>query len=119
MVSRPCWRRKTDQLLAHLDELRFGLRGYRMTHVICDKAKFHGLHAVKEYLQAWGHRIKIHFLPKYTPQTNTIQRVWWHLHQTITRNHLCKSLKELIDQAYEWFEAYHYLDMRHALAKAT
>ncbi len=92
-----------------------------MIHVICDNAKFHDSKAVKEYLREWGHRIEVHFLPKYAPQTNPIERVWWHLHETITRNHRCQSLDELIDQAYEWFETYnnHYLDMRHSFAKAA
>jgi putative transposase len=121
LVSRPCWRRNTGQFLAHLDDLRYRLRGYRKIHVICDNAKFHDSKAVKEYLQEWSHRIEIHFLPKYAPQTNPIERVWWHLHETITRNHKCQSLEELIDQAYEWFKTNnnHYLDMRHSFAKAA
>jgi putative transposase len=121
LVSRPHWRRNTVQFLAHLDDLRFRLRGYRKIHVICDNAKFHDSHAVKAYLQKWSHRIEVHFLPKYAPQTNPIERVWWHLHETITRNHKCQTLEELIDQAYEWFEVNnnHYLDMRHSFAKAA
>ncbi|WP_437231208.1 transposase [Planctomicrobium sp. SH661] len=67
----------------------------------------------------WRHRIEIHFLSKYAPQTNPIERVWWHLHETITRNHKCQTLEELIDQAHEWFEVHnnYYLDMRHSFAK--
>ena len=121
LVSRPRWRRNTVQFLAHLDDLRFRLRSYRKIHVICDNAKFHDSQAVKAYLRQWGHRMEIHFLPKYAPQTNPIERVWWHLHETITRNHRCQTLEELIDQAYEWFEVHnnHYLDMRHSFAKAA
>lgn len=121
LVSRPRWRRNTLQFLAHLDDLRFRLRGFRKIHVICDNAKFHDSKAVKAYLQKWSHRIEVHFLPKYAPQTNPIERVWWHLHETITRNHKCQTLEELIDQAYEWFEVNnnHYLDMRHSFAKAA
>ncbi|WP_437221979.1 IS630 family transposase [Planctomicrobium sp. SH661] len=121
LVSRPHWRRNTVQFLAHLDDLRSRLRGYRKIHVICDNAKFHDSRAVKAYLQKWNHRIEVHFLPKYAPQTNPIERVWWHLHETITRNHRCQTLEELIDQAYEWFEVNnnHYLDMRHSFAKAA
>lgn len=121
LVSPPCWQRNTTQFLAHLDDLRYRLRGYRKIHVICDNAKFHDSKAVQEYLEQWGHRIEVHFLPKYAPETNPIERVWWHLHETITRNHKCTSLEELIDQAYEWFQAHnnHYLDMRHSFTKAA
>lgn len=121
LVSRPCRRRNTAQFLAHLDDLRRRLRSCRKIHVICDNAKFHDSKKVKEYLQKWGHRIQIHFLPKYAPQTNPIERVWWHLHETITRNHKCQTMEELTSEAYEWFKAHnnHYLDMRHSFAKAA
>jgi transposase len=31
-------------------------------------------------------RIQFHFLPKYSPETNPNEQVWWHLHETITRS---------------------------------
>jgi transposase len=46
----------------------------------------------------------LHYLPKYAPQTNPIERVWWHFHETITRNHRCRGLAELLAQAQEWFD---------------
>jgi acetyl-CoA acetyltransferase len=52
----------------------------------------------------WGHRLELHFLPTYSPETNPIERIWWHLHQEITRNHRCRSLDELIDLTFEWLE---------------
>ena len=121
LVSPPHEQRNTAQFLAHLDDLRSRLRNCRKIHVICDNAKFHDSKAVHAYLQQWGHRIQIHFLPKYAPETNPIERVWWHLHETITRNHRCQTLEELIQQAYEWFATYnnHYLDMRNTFAKAA
>lgn len=121
LVSAPQARRNTAQFLAHLDDLRRRLRGWKRIHVICDNAAFHKSGAVQKYLEKWGHRIVLHFLPAYAPQTNPIERVWWHLHETITRNHGCRTLEELVEQAYEWFAAHnnHYLDMRHTFAKAA
>lgn len=121
LVSPPEGRRNTAMFLAHLDDLRRRLRGWRKVHVICDNAAFHKSRAVREYLAQWGQRIVLHFLPAYAPQTNPIERVWWHLHETITRNHKCQTLEELIDQAYDWFDANnnHYLDMRNTFAKAA
>lgn len=107
LVSAPHLRRNTAQFLAHLDDLRSRLRGWKKIHVICDNAKFHDSQAVNAYLRQWGHRIQIHFLPKYAPEMNPMERVWWHLHETITRNHHCQSLEELIEQVDEWFEAHH------------
>ena len=45
----------------------------------------------------------IHFLPKYAPQTNPLERVWWHLYEEITRNHRFRSIDELFGLVFEWF----------------
>jgi hypothetical protein len=31
-----------------------------------------------------------------------VERVWWRLHEAITRNHSCLSLSELVDLALAW-----------------
>jgi putative transposase len=41
-------------------------------------------------------------LPPYSPDLNPIERVWWHLHENITRNHRCQDLSELLDQVFTW-----------------
>ena len=104
IVSSPMHRRNTNLFLAHLDDLRGRLRGYRKIHVICDNAGFHKSRAVNDYLARWAHRIELHFLPAYAPETNPIERVWWHLHETITRNHRHESIDMLLEDAFAWFE---------------
>jgi putative transposase len=105
-LSSPGARRNSRLFLAHLDDLRTRLRGFRKIHVICDNAKFHDCKAVREYLAKWSERIELHFLPKYAPETNPIERVWWHLHETITRNHRCRTLEELLQEVYAWAETH-------------
>ena len=39
-------------------------------------------------------RIEVHLLPNYAPDVNPIERVWWVLHEHVTRNPRCKSLEE-------------------------
>jgi len=114
LVSQPGKRRNTELFLEHLDDLRRSLRSYTKIHVICDNAAFHQSRAVKQYLDRWRDRIEIHFLPKYAPETNPVERVWWHFHETITRNHRCRTLQELLDQSYDWFQnaGRHYFEMR-------
>ena len=94
--------RNAALFIKHLDDLRRRLRRYRKVHVICDNAKFHTSQAVIEYL--WEHegRIEVHLLPTYSPEYNPIERVWWHLHEHITRNHRCKDLEELLDMVFAW-----------------
>jgi len=91
----------------HLEDLRLRLRRYRVIHVICDNARFHQAAKCKRvqgYLSRWGHRIVLHYLPLYAPETNPIERVWWHLHDEITRNHQCQTMEELLDLVFRWLE---------------
>lgn len=99
------WGDKRDGALfvQHLHELRRRLRRYRVIHVICDNAKFHhNCWAVWEFCYRYGQRVRLHFLPKYAPDLNLIERVWWILHEQITRNHQCGSIEELVDLVVAW-----------------
>jgi putative transposase len=87
----------------HLEELCRRLRRYKVIHVICDNAKFHyDSRVLWEFLYAHGDRVRLHFLPRYAPELNPIERVWWLLHERITRNHQCQSLAELVDLVFTW-----------------
>jgi transposase len=89
--------------VAHLHDLRRHLRRYRVIHVICDNVKIHhDCWAVWEFCWKYGDRVKLHYLPKYAPDLNPIERVWWRLHERITRNHQCQSLEELVDLVLAW-----------------
>jgi putative transposase len=57
-----------------------------------------------EFLGVHGDRFVFHFLPKYAPELNPIERVWWVLHEQITRNHRCLSLPELVDLVFAWLQ---------------
>ena len=105
LLSAPSKRRTAALFVAHLDDLRCRLRSFRVIHVVCDNARFHDCRAVREFLERHGERIQLHFLPKYAPETNPIERVWWHLHDEITRNHRCQSLDQLLQQVYDWTTA--------------
>jgi transposase len=102
LLSAPGRQRNAALFVAHLDDLCRRLRGYRIIHVVCDNARFHDCRAVRACLERHAGRIVLHYLPKYAPETNPIERIWWHLHETITRNHRCQSLPELLDEVYAW-----------------
>jgi transposase len=61
------------------------------------------------------------FLSAYSPETNPIECVWWHLHDTITRSHRYKKMKELDTLAIEWLRNNNknYADMRNTFALAA
>ena len=114
-VSAPGTRRNAQLFVEHLDDLRKRLRSYRKIHVICDNAAFHRCRLVADYLRRWSHRIELHFLPKYSPETNPIERVWWHLHETITRNHRCPTIEALLKDALNWLAQTKYFPLETSL----
>jgi putative transposase len=100
--GKPRQGRNTVLSLAHLDDLRGRLRRYKKIHVIGDNAKCHTSNEVAVYLWEHRDRIDLHFLPSYSPDCNPIERVWWNLHEQITRNHQCRSMEELLDLTFTW-----------------
>ena len=91
--------------LRHLDDLRRRLRRYKTIHVLCDNARAHDCKAVGRYLAEHGGRIVLHYLPRRAPECNPIERVWWHLHEEVTRNHSCRGMAELLELVLGWLAA--------------
>lgn len=96
--------RNATLFIRHLEDLRCRLLRYRKIHVICDNARSHKCQAVQQYLARWGQRVVLHFLPTCAPETNPIERIWWHLHEEITRCHRCQSMEELLDLVFAWLQ---------------
>jgi transposase len=104
--GRPKEGRSAALFLRHLDDLRRAFRHFKVIHVICDNAGIHKPEkskAVKKYLARWAGRVVVHYLPTYAPECNPVERVWWRLHDAVTRNHRCRSMDELLDLTFDWF----------------
>jgi transposase len=70
----------------------------RRIHIILDNYKIHSSQATKMVLGVLGDRVQLHFLPPYCPDHNRIERIWKDLHDNVTRNHTCRSLKQLMQE---------------------
>jgi len=120
--GKPKEGRSAALFLRHLDDLRRAFRHYKVIHVLCDNAGTHtaeGSKLVRAYLAEWGHRVKVHYLPKYSPDTNPIERVWWRLHEAVTRNHRCHTMQELLDLTFDWFETRTHFRVRSSVYAET
>jgi len=120
--GKPREGRSAALFVRHLDGLRRAFRHYRVIHVICDNAGTHTAEhskAVRAYLKEWGHRVVVHYLPKYAPDTNPVERVWWRLHEAVTRNHRCRSIDELLDLTFDWFETRTHFRVRSGVYSET
>jgi transposase len=73
-------------------------------HLILDNYRIHSSLQTKAALARLNGRIVLHFLPPYCPDHNRIERVWRDLHANVTRNHQCRSMKELMKEVYHWLK---------------
>jgi len=81
-----------------LHKLTVVYAGAKVIHVILDN---YGIHSSKIALVALSHfasRVRLHFLPTYSPDDNAIERVWQDLHANVTRNHRCATMTELMQE---------------------
>ncbi len=90
--------RKTGVLfLRLLWELVMHYREAKVIHVILDNYSIHSTKQVEVSLKTpEGRRLKLHFLPPYSPDDNKIERTWQDLHANVTRNHTRPTMKELM-----------------------
>lgn len=69
----------------------------RRIHVIVDNYAIHSTRLVRESLATpAGRKLRLHFLPPYSPDHNRIERTWEDLHANVTRNHRCKTMPQLM-----------------------
>lgn len=67
----------------------------KVIHVIVDNYIIHKSRQTQLALAGMP-RIRLHFLPPYSPSFNPIERVWLDLHAEVTRNHRCRTIDELM-----------------------
>jgi len=74
----------TEALINFLKYLLASLPGF-VLHIILDQAGYHTNPAVAAWL-AQQPRIRLHFLPAYSPNLNVIERLWKILHEHTVNN---------------------------------
>lgn len=57
---------------------------YKIIHIICDNGRSNKNKEIEQYLQT--SRIKIHYLPPYSPNLNSIERLWKIMREHVTYN---------------------------------
>ena len=94
-------------------------RTYRAAHrlvLILDNYIIHKSAAVERWLEA-NPKFTLLFQPTYSPWVNQIERLWKTMHDTVTRNHQCKTFQELAQHIIRFLEvASPFPGNHHALA---
>jgi transposase len=80
-----------------LQILRRAYRSFRRIHLLVDNYSIHKSGITRQALQEMGGRIRLHFLPGYSPEYNPVERVWQQLHDAITRNHRFPTMEALME----------------------
>ena len=74
--------------------------------IIVDNARWHHAKYLKPWLQKHRGKLRLDFLPPYSPDLNPIERVWKLTRRLCTHNHYFPVLEELLDavknQFHQW-----------------
>ncbi len=71
-------------------------------YMIMDNAKYHHSRMVKNWLLHHP-RVKLVFLPPYSPNLNIIERLWRFFHMKVTNNHYFETFKEFKEATSAFF----------------
>lgn len=75
----------------------------RLIHVILDNFKIHKSKQVWAWLKQFGGRIRLHFLPPYSPDDNRIEAATWRpMHAEVTYNHSESRIEDLVANVQRW-----------------
>lgn len=71
-------------------------------HVFCDNAKYYRNKHVQEYLGA--SKIRMHFLPPYSPNLNPIERLWKFMNERVLYNKYYAKFADFKEAVFGFFE---------------
>ena len=71
-------------------------------HLILDQSGYHRSEAVQNYADNNG--FKLHFLPPYSPNLNSIERLWKVMNEYVRNNRFFASAKEFREAIFGFFE---------------
>lgn len=77
-------------------------RGARKIHLIVDNYKIHDSRETRQALEELRGRVKLHFLPPYSPEYNPTELVWQQLHDAVTRNHPHRTMDRLLRAVWRY-----------------
>ena len=77
-----------------LEQLRSQYRRAKHIVLIVDNYRIHSSRLVERWLER-NRKFQLLFQPAYHPWVNVIKRLWKAMHDTVTRNHRCRSMFKL------------------------
>lgn len=89
--------KNSELFIAMLEKLKRHYRGAKTITLILDNYIIHKSRKTQAWLKQ-NPKFILRFQPVYSPWVNVIERLWNALHETITRNHKCSYMWQLLRQ---------------------
>jgi transposase len=90
-----------EAIIAFLAYVLASLPGFTL-HIILDQARYHTCPAVAAWV-AGQPRLRLHFLPAYSPNLNVIERLWKILHEHTANNIYSPTFKTFTEKILGFF----------------
>jgi putative transposase len=97
-------KKNSELFLALVNALRRAYRRARRIHLVLDNYIIHKSRRTLGHLAHLGARVRLHFLPPYSPESNVIERLWKQLHDHVTRNHRHRTIEPLMEAVDDFIE---------------
>ncbi|MDU1922797.1 IS630 family transposase, partial [Enterobacter sp.] len=109
---------KSSQLFIKLlKHLKATYRRAKTLTIIVDNCIIHKSRETQRWLKR-NPKFRVIYQPVYSPWVNHVERLWQALHDTITRNHQCRSMWQLLRKVHHFMESVSpFPGGKHGLAK--
>jgi transposase len=91
----------SESIIDILKKIKKKYRKSKTVHLILDGAGYHKSEIVKKCAKKL--KIKLHFLPPYSPNLNPIERLWKVMNEKVRNNKFFNSVKEFRDNIMNFF----------------
>jgi len=91
-----------ESIIEYLRIIRKEYQSDKRIHLILDRAGYHCAKNVKK--EAKKLKIKLHYLPAYSPNLNPIERLWKVMNEKVRNNRFFKSAKDFKHAIWEFFD---------------
>jgi len=106
LVTRQAHKFAAESFLCFLRQLLRHRRHHRKMVLIADNARWHRAKALDSWLHEHRDVFTLEFLPPYSPELNSIERVWKLTRRICTHNRYFEHLEELTETVFAQFEAW-------------
>jgi transposase len=96
LVNSYSEKKNSGLFISLLERLQSVYRRAETLHLILDNYIIHKSRQTLSWLGRIGHRVVLHFLPPYSPESNVIERLWKQMHDHVTRNHRHATMESLM-----------------------